>query len=151
MINSPVAFHAVVGIAVSKAIDEVLHRAEQELIKIIDQVVTNESEDYTPADVGISESWKVEVRGMFGELRHDPNLLSLRPSMWQHGSAYDNNWRDVRDIFIDIIQGGYNAYNAHTGRPIAPRPFWDLFMNKLNRQFDRWFRTALRRQGLMVI
>lgn len=144
MITSDAQLQAVLRLAIAHAIDDVFTWAEQELIKTI------QSAGASVNGGGLETAWVKEVHGMFGQLRHDPNLMALQASVGRHGSPYDDNWRDVRDIFADIIQGGYRAWNAHTGNPIPPRPFWDKFMSRFNSQFSKRFRAALRKQGLMV-
>ena len=78
-------------------------------------------------------------------------MLAHAPDAWVHGSAYDPKWEDTREIILDIIQGGYRAYNAKTGKPIGARPFWDEFMASVDAQLDGWVRSALAAQGLMVV
>lgn len=145
MITSDAQLQVVLRLAIAHAIDDVFTWAEQELIKTI------QSAGASVNGGGLEVAWVKEVHGMFGQLRHDPNLMALQASVGRHGSPYDDNWRDVRDIFADIIQGGYRAWNAHTGNPISPRPFWDKFMNRFNSQFPKKFRAALRKQGLVVL
>ena len=74
-------------------------------------------------------------------------MLPVDPSAFQHDSPY--GW-DVRAEIFDILEGGYRAYNAKTGKPIAPRPWWDDFLAKIDSKIDRWIRIALRRQGLVL-
>lgn len=144
MITSDAAMQAILGLAIAHAVDDVFTWAERELIKTIHQAGASVNGG------GLDVAWVKEVHGMFGQLRHDPNLMDRMVSIGQHASPYDENWTDVRDVFADIIQGGYRAWNAHTGRPIAPRPFWDKFMRRFESQFPKKFRAALRKQGLVV-
>lgn len=145
MITSDAALQAVLRLAISHAIDDVFTWAERELIKTIYEVGAS------TGGGGLEVAWVKEVHGMFGQLRHDPNLMTLQASVGKHGSPYDDSWRDVRDIFANIIEGGYNAWNARAdNHPIPPRRFWDTFMNRFNSQFPKKFRTALRKQGLVV-
>ena len=37
------------------------------------------------------------------------------------------------------------------GKPIPSRPMWDEFLAKVDSKFDKWFRSALRHQGLVVV
>ena len=146
MITSDAALQVVLRLAVSRAIEDVFTWAERELIKTIQQAGAS-----VTGGGGLESAWVKEVRGIFGQLRYDPNLMDRMVSIGRHASPYDADWTDVRDIFADIIQGGYRAWNAHTGNPVPPRPFWDKFMNKFNAQFPKKFRTALRKQGLVVL
>ena len=146
MITSDAALQVVLRLAVSRAIDDVFTWAERELITTIQQ-----SGASVTGRGGLESAWVKEIRGTFGQLRYDPNLMDRIVSVGLHASPYDEDWTDVRDVFADIIQGGYRAWNAHTGKPISPRPFWDKFMNKFNAQFPKKFRTALRKQGLVVL
>ena len=57
----------------------------------------------------------------------------------------------VRGEIFDILEGGYRAYNAKTGKFIAPRPWWDNFLAKVDSKIDKWVRSALKHQGLVVI
>lgn len=146
MITSDAALQAVLRLAIAHAIDDVFTWAERELIKTIQASGASVS-----GGGGLESAWVKEVHGMFGQLRYDPNLMALQASVGRHGSPYDDDWRDVRDIFANIIEGGYNAWNARAkNHPIPPRPFWDAFMSRFNSQFPKKFRAALQKQGLMV-
>ena len=144
MITSDAQLQAVLRMATSRAIDDVFTWAEKEVEKIILEAGAS----VNPTG-GLSTAWVKEVHGLFGELRHDPNLMVVS-AFGRHASPYDENWDDVREIFADIIQGGYHAWNK-SGRKIPPRPFWDKFMNRFNSQFPKIFRNALRKQGLVVL
>lgn len=152
MITSDAALQAVLRIAIAHAIDDVFTWAENKLIQSIHQAGA------AVHGGGLDVAWVKEVHGMFGQLRYDPMRMAHDITRGIHASPYDNSyskdngaWDDVRDIFIEIIQGGYRAWNAHTGRPIAPRPFWDKFIGDFENQFPRKFRAALRKQGLVVL
>ena len=147
-IRSDAEFHAVIGKAVSKAIDEVIERIFAELQKEIERDIYGV---YTPKDYdrteGLLEAWKHETSGLFGNIEFQPSMLPVNPNAFQHSSPY--GW-DVRGEIFDILEGGYRAYNAKTGKPIPPRPMWDDFLAKIDSKIDRWIRIALRRQGLVL-
>ena len=148
-ISSDIEFYAVIGKAVSRAIDEVIERIFAELQKEIERDIYGA---YTPQDYdrteGLLEAWKHEVSGLSGNIEFQPNMLALDPAGFHHSSPY--GW-DVRDQIFDILEGGYKAYNAKTGkRAIPPRPMWDDFLAKIDSKIDRWIIIALRRQGLVV-
>ena len=143
MITSDAQLQAVLTMATSRAIDDVFTWAEKEVEKII-----LESGASVNPTAGLATAWVKEVHGLFGELRHDPNLMVVS-AFGRHASPYDPKWDDVTGIFADIIQGGYNAWSSH-GRKVPPRKFWDKFMNRFNSQFPKKFRAALRKQGLVV-
>ena len=148
-IRSDAEFYAVIGKAVSKAIDEVIERIFAELQKEIERDIYGA---YTPKDYdrteGLLEAWKHEVSGLSGNIEFQPNMLALDPAGFHHSSPY--GW-DVRAEIFDILEGGYKAYNARTGkRAIPPRPMWDDFLAKIDSKIDRWIIIALRRQGLVV-
>ena len=147
-IRSDAEFHAVIGKAVSKAIDEVIERIFAELQ---DEIRRDIYGAYTPKDYdrteGLLEAWKHETSGLFGNIEFQPDMLPVNPSAFQHDSPY--GW-DVRAEIFDILEGGYRAYNAKTGKPIAPRPWWDDFLAKIDSKIDRWIIIALRRQGLVL-
>lgn len=148
-ITSSQAFNAVIGLAVSKAIAEVIDKMFDELQKEIQLDIYAYSTGMSTGS--LVEGWRHEAHGLVGRIQFEPALLPIAPSRWIHGSAYDDNWRDVRDLILDIIQGGYRAYNAKTGSPIAPRPFWDKYLAKVDANFDAWVRAALLHQGLPVV
>ena len=147
-IRSDAEFHAVIGKAVSKAIDEVIERIFAELQKEIERDIYGA---YTPKDYdrteGLLEAWKHETSGLFGNIEFQPDMLPVNPNAFQHSSPY--GW-DVRGEIFDILEGGYRAYNAKTGKPIPPRPMWEDFLAKVDSKIDRWIQIALRRQGLVL-
>ena len=147
-IRSDAEFHAMIGKAVSKAIDEVIERVFSALQ---DEIRRDIYGAYTPKDYdrteGLLEAWKHETSGLFGNIEFQPDMLPVNPSAFQHDSPY--GW-DVRAEIFDILEGGYRAYNAKTGKPIAPRPWWDDFLAKIDSKIDRWIIIALRRQGLVL-
>ena len=147
-ISSDIEFYAVIGKAVSRAIDEVIERIFAELQ---DEIRRDIYGAYTPKDYkrneGLLEAWKHETRGLFGNIEFQPNMLPVNPDAFQHSSPY--GW-DVRGEIFDILEGGYRAYNAKTGKPIPPRPMWDDFFAKIDSKIDRWIQIALRRQGLVL-
>ena len=148
-IRSDAEFHAVIGKAVSKAIDEVIERIFAELQ---DEIRRDIYGAYTPKDYdrteGLLEAWKHETSGLSGNIEFQPDMLPVNPSAFQHDSPY--GW-DVRAEIFDILEGGYKAYNAKTGkRAIPPRRMWKDFLAKIDSKIDRWIIIALRRQGLVV-
>ena len=147
-IRSDTEFYAVIGKAVSRAIDEVIERIFAELQKEIERDIYGA---YTPKDYdrteGLLEAWKHETSGLFGNIEFQPSMLPVNPNAFQHSSPY--GW-DVRGEIFDILEGGYRAYNAKTGKPIPPRPMWDDFLAKIDSKIDRWTKAALRRQGLVL-
>ena len=147
-IRSDAEFYAVIGKAVSKAIDEVIERVFSALQ---DEIRRDIYGTYTPKDYdrteGLLEAWKHETSGLFGNIEFQPSMLPVNPNAFQHSSPY--GW-DVRGEIFDILEGGYRAYNAKTGKPIPPRPMWDDFLAKIDSKIDRWVQIALRRQGLVL-
>ena len=147
-IHSDIEFYAVIGKAVSRAIDEVIERV---FVELQDEIRRDIYGAYTPKDYdrteGLLEAWKHETRGLFGNIEFQPNMLPVNPSAFQHSSPY--GW-DIRDQIFDILERGYGAYNYHTGKPIPPRPMWDDFLAKVDSKIDRWIQIALRRQGLVL-
>lgn len=147
-IRSDIEFYAVIGKAVSRAIDEVIERVFSELQEEIRRDIYGA---YTPQDYerteGLLEAWKHETRGLFGNIEFQPNMLTDNPDAFQHNSPY--GW-DVRAEIFDILEGGYRAYNAKTGKPIPRRPMWEDFLAKIDSKIDRWIQIALRRQGLVL-
>ena len=147
-IRSDIEFYAVIGKAVSRAIDEVIERIFTELQKEIERDIYGA---YTPTSYdrteGLLEAWKHEAIGLSGNIEFQPNMLEPDKEGFHYDSPY--GW-DVRDRIFDILEGGYRAYNAKTGKPIAPRPWWDDFLAKIDSKIDRWIRIALRRQGLVL-
>jgi hypothetical protein len=148
-IRSTEDFNIIIGLAVSKAIHEVIDKMFNELEKTIEKNVYGAGTGM--GSHSLIEGWRKEAHGLDGLIEFEPAWLPLAPSKWIHGSAYDNAWRDVRDIILDIIQGGYRAYNAHTGIEISDSPFWNEFIAKVDARFDKWAKAALRRQGLKVV
>ena len=147
-IHSDIEFYAIIGKAVSRAIDEVIERV---FVELQDEIRRDIYGAYTPKDYdrteGLLEAWKHETSGLSGNIEFQPSMLPVNPSAFQHDSPY--GW-DVRAEIFDILEGGYRAYNAKTGKPIAPRPWWDDFLAKIDSKIDRWIRIALRRQGLVL-
>ena len=150
MIDSTAEFHAVIGAAVSAALSEVIDKAYEELQKVIQSDIYGA---YSPTDysrtMGLLTSWQRQAGGLDAELWFDPSRLPLNPSAWQHGSKYDGG--DTRAAILDIIEGGYRAMNANTGKPIPSRPAWQRFMQVVNAELDGWVRAALAHQGLPVV
>ena len=148
-IHSDAEFYAVIGKAVSRAIDEVIERIFAELQ---DEIRRDIYGAYTPKDYdrteGLLEAWKHETSGLFGNIEFQPDMLALDPAGFHHSSPY--GW-DVRDQIFDILEGGYKAYNAKTGKRAIPRrPMWEDFLAKVDSKIDRWIQIALRRQGLVL-
>ena len=147
-IRSDAEFHAVIGKAVSKAIDEVIERIFAELQ---DEIRRDIYGAYTPKDYdrteGLLDAWKHETRGLFGNIEFQPSMLEPDKEGFHYDSPY--GW-DVRDQIFDILEKGYGAYNYHTGKPIPPRPMWEDFLAKIDSKIDRWIQIALRRQGLVL-
>ena len=147
-IHSDIEFYAIIGKAVSRAIDEVIERVFSALQ---DEIRRDIYGAYTPKDYerteGLLEAWKHEAIGLSGNIEFQPSMLPVNPSAFQHDSPY--GW-DVRAEIFDILEGGYRAYNAKTGKPIAPRPWWDDFLAKIDSKINRWIIIALRRQGLVL-
>lgn len=150
MIDSTAEFHAVIGAAVTAAFMEVMEKIYQQLQKDVQRDIYGK---YSPSDyqrtMGLLTSWQKRVGALDAELWFDPSKLPLSPSNWQHGSRYDGG--DVRAQILDILEAGYRAYNAHTGKPIPSRPMWQNFIRDVDKNLDRWVRAALRHQGLAVI
>ena len=148
-INSDIEFYAIIGKAVSRAIDEVIERIFAELQKEIERDIYGA---YTPTSYdrneGLLEAWKHEAIGLSGNIEFQPDMLEPDPEGFHYDSPY--GW-DVRAEIFDILEGGYRAYNAKTGkRKIPPRRMWDDFLAKIDSKIDRWIIIALRRQGLVV-
>ena len=147
-ISSDLEFYAVIGKAVSRAIDEVIERIFAELQ---DEIRRDIYGAYTPKSYkrteGLLEAWKHETRGLFGNIEFQPNMLEPNKEGFHYDSPY--GW-DVRDRIFDILEKGYGAYNYHTGKEIPPRRMWDDFLAKIDSKIDRWIQIALRRQGLVL-
>ena len=147
-IRSDIEFYAVIGKAVSRAIDEVIERV---FVELQDEIRRDIYGAYTPKDYdrteGLLEAWKHETSGLFGNIEFQPSMLPVNPNAFQHSSPY--GW-DVRGEIFDILEGGYRAYNAKTGKPIPRRPMWDDFLAKIDSKIDRWIKAALCRQGLVL-
>ena len=148
-ISSDIEFYAIIGKAVSRAIDEVIERVFSELQKEIERDIYGA---YTPKDYdrteGLLDAWKHEVSGLSGNIEFQPNMLTLDPAGFHHSSPY--GW-DVREEIFGILEGGYKAYNAKTGKRAIPRrPMWEDFLAKIDSKIDRWIKIALRRQGLVL-
>ena len=148
-ISSDIEFYAIIGKAVNRAIDEVIERIFTELQKETERDIYGA---YTPTSYdrneGLLEAWKHEAIGLSGNIEFQPDMLTPDPEGFHYDSPY--GW-DVRDQIFDILEGGYRAYNAKTGkRKIPPRPMWEDFLAKIDSKIDRWIIIALRRQGLVV-
>lgn len=147
-IRSDIEFYAIIGKAVSKAIDEVIERIFAELQ---DEIRRDIYGAYTPKDYdrteGLLDAWKHETRGLFGNIEFQPSMLKPDKEGFHYDSPY--GW-DVRDQIFDILEKGYGAYNYHIGKPIPPRPMWEDFLAKIDSKIDRWIQIALRRQGLVL-
>ena len=147
-ISSDIEFYAVIGKAVSRAIDEVIERIFAELQ---DEIRRDIYGAYSPTSYkrneGLLEAWKHETRGLFGNIEFQPSMLEPDKEGFHYNSPY--GW-DIRDQIFDILEKGYGAYNYHTGKPIPRRPMWDDFLAKIDSKIDRWIQIALRRQGLVL-
>ena len=148
-INSDIEFYAIIGKAVGKAIDEVIERIFAELQKEIERDIYGA---YSPTSYdrteGLLDAWKHEAIGLSGNIEFQPNMLEPDKEGFHYDSPY--GW-DVRDQIFDILEGGYKAYNAKTGKRAIPRrPMWEDFLAKVDSKIDRWIQIALRRQGLVL-
>ena len=148
-ISSDIEFYAIIGKAVSKAIDEVIERVFSELQEEIRRDIYGA---YSPKDYerteGLLEAWKHETSGLSGNIEFQPSMLESDKEGFHYDSPY--GW-DVREEIFGILEGGYKAYNAKTGkRAIPPRRMWKDFLAKIDSKIDRWILIALRRQGLVV-
>lgn len=148
-IHSDAEFHLVIGKAVGNAINEVIEKIYQELQNAIERDIYSA---YSPQNYDrtgeLVNAWRQEASGLSGEIEFEPSMLSSDPGGFHHNSPY--GW-DVREQIFDILEGGYGAYNAKKGKPIPSRPMWDEFLAKVDSKFDKWFRSALRHQGLVVV
>ena len=148
-ISSDAEFYVVIGKAVSKAIDEVIEKVYSELQQEIERDIYGA---YSPQDYdrskGLLDAWKHEARGLFGDVEFQPSMLTPNPAEFHYSSPYG---RTVTEDILDILEGGYGAYNYNKGKPIPARPMWDEFLAKVDSKIDKWVRAALRRQGLVVI
>ena len=149
-INSDSMLHAVLSAAIRGALKEVIDKMFEELQRCISRDVYG-SGFGNIATGELINSWKHESYGMVAKLIFDPSMLPHDPDNWVHGSQYDPAWRDTRALILDIIQGGYRAYNAHTGMQVGGRPFWDDYVALVDANYDNWVREALVHQGLDVI
>lgn len=151
VIHSDAEFHAYIGMAVGKAIDEVMEKIFQELRK---EIQVDIYDAYSPQDYGrtnaLLDAWEKQSRGMAASLEFRPEWLPLNQGAWQHGSLVGGG-TDICDQIFDILESGYGAYNYHKGKPIPARPMWDKFLQKVDAKFDKWMRSALRHQGLVVM
>ena len=148
-IRSDDEFYAIIGKAVSKAIDEVIERIFSELQ---DEIRRDIYGAYTltsyKRNEGLLEAWKHEAIGLSGNIEFQPSMLEPDKEGFHYDSPY--GW-DVRDQIFDILKGGYKAYNAKTGKRAIPRrPMWEDFLAKVDSKIDRWIEIALRRQGLVL-
>ena len=148
-IHSDIEFYAIIGKAVSRAIDEVIERVFTELQ---DEIRRDIYGAYTPQDYdrteGLLEAWKHEASGLSGNIEFQPSMLESDKEGFHYNSPY--GW-DVREEIFGILEGGYKAYNAKTGkRAIPPRPMWEDFLAKIDSKINRWIIIALRRQGLVL-
>lgn len=150
MISSTAEFHAVIGAAVTAALQEFMMKVYKQLQLRVQSDIYSA---YSPSDYqrteGLLNSWQKRVGMLDAELWFDPSKLALSPANWQHSSQYDGG--DMRSQILDILEAGYNAYNMNTGKPIPSRPMWQNFMRDVDANFDKWMRSALRHQGLPVI
>lgn len=148
-ISSDAEFYIVMSEVVSKAINDVLDKIFKELRQEIErEIYSGGSRGTYKRSHALPDAWEVTTRGLFGLLEFRPDMLPSDPESFQHNSPY--GW-DIREIIFDILEGGYRAYNAKTGRFIFPRPMWDNFLQKVDSKIDKWVRAALRKQGLVVI
>ena len=151
-ISSDPEFYIVIGDAVSNAISDVLDKIFQELRKAVERDIydaySSKGEGTYERTNELIDSWEVHARGLFGDLEFQPDMLSSDPLGFHHNSPY--GW-DVRNEILDILEGGYRAYNAKTGKPIPRRPMWDEFIAKVDSKFHSWMIKALRANGLDVI
>lgn len=148
--SSDAEFYIVMSEAVGDAISEVLDKIFDELRQTIQDEIYSANaptSDYQRAN-DLADAWEVEARGLFGEITFRPDMLHADADSWNYESTYGAN---VTDIIFDILAGGYRAYNAKNGKFVMPRPMWDIFLRKLDSKFDKWMRSALRHQGLVVI
>ena len=148
-IESEIEFYDVIVKAVIRAIDDVNERV---FVEVQDEIRRDIYGAYTPKDYdrteGLLETWKNETRGLFGNIEFQPNMLEPDKEGFHYNSPY--GW-DVRDQIFDILEGGYKAYNAKTGKRAIPRrPMWEDFLAKVDSKIDRWIQIALRRQGLVL-
>ena len=148
-ISSDIEFYAIIGKAVSKAIDEVIERVFSELQEEIRRDIYGA---YSPKDYerteGLLEAWKHEAIGLSGNIEFQPSMLESDKEGFHYNSPY--GW-DVREEIFGILEGGYKAYNAKTGKRAIPRrPMWEDFLAKIDSKINRWIIIALRRQGLVL-
>ena len=148
MMGSTAEFNAAVGGAVTRAIKDVIERCYQELqVEIQNDIYAAYSPEDYERSYGLLTSWQRIVGMLSGELKFEPSMLPI--GGWTHTSLYDGG--DTRAVILDILEAGYRAYNAKTGKPIPARPMWDKFIAKVDANFDSWMRAALRKQGLIVV
>lgn len=151
MINSTAEFHAVIGMAVTAAIKEVLERAHKHLQLIIQRDVYGAYQpvDYHRSDA-LLKAWRKQVSTLDGSMWFDSGLLAGDGGAWQHHSEMPG-YGSLGQELLNKIEEGYRGYNAKTGREIPSRPMWQNFMRDMEKNIDKWVRAALRRQGLPVI
>ena len=155
MITSTADFNAVIGKACAKALDHTLDMAMQALRQSMDTVVYN---GYSPVTYGrtgqLKTAWKknpypTSGGGSFsGGFQHEPSYMTSVPEIWWHGSKI--NGGDYREHVLDAVISGYTAYGNGTTQ-IPSRDVWSHFLNKFDKNFDRWFRAGLRNAGLTIV
>ena len=150
-ISSTAEFNMIIGSAVTRAFEDVIDKAYRELQRHVlsDIYSAYYPTHYIGSGMPLVDSWKREVRFLAGELYFEPSMLPHDPSNWIHGSQYDGG--DTRGAILDIIAGGYGAFNNITGKSIPARPMWDKFMADCDAKIDGWIREALIKQGLPVV
>lgn len=150
--SSSAEFQSVMGVAVTKAMYQVIERCYKELQKEIQKDIYSA---YSPSDYDRTEdllnAWKKELGHLNVSLEYEPSYVIAFPPSWQHASAYDARFGNTSAMIFDILEGGYRAYNAKTGKPIPARPMWNKFLAKVDANFAKWMRAALRKQGLQVV
>lgn len=142
MISSTAEFNAVMGAAVQNALKVAIELAHKDLLDWIDK---NLYGVYSPTDYSrtnaLKSEWLVEANSMSASIE------------FNEGGAHQSiigQWA-LGDALLDVLQGGYGAYNAKTGKPIPARPFWDTWMARADSEADNWVREGLAAQGLVVI
>lgn len=142
MISSTAEFNAIMGKAVAEALKFAIELAYKDLRQAIEKDLYGA---YSPTDYKRTEA-------LYNEWMREYSATESSV-YFQEGGFHQSliGGESLGDALLDVLQSGYNAYNAKTGKAIPARPFWDTWIKRADNEADTWVREGLAAQGLAVI
>lgn len=150
MIHNSIEYAAIMRQVSANAMEVCLDKARADLQKAMLRDVYSA---YSPQDYlrtyQLLDAWRGEASALRGSIMFMSGLLGKNPDQGQHTSIMGDG--SLGDALLDVLEAGYQGFNANKGRAIPARPFWDKWIqNRASRYIGAWYRDGLEAQGFTV-